>query len=366
MSTVPFNDLRRQAVGLPDAIDTAIRRVLDRGWFILGEELRCFEQEFAAYCGAAYAVGVASGTEALYIALKAIGVEPEDEVITVANTCVPTVAGIAMTGAKPVLVDVDHVSRTMSPDGLARAVTPRTKAIVPVHLYGQPADLPAILSVAGKYGIPVVEDAAQAHGARIGGRHAGTLGSAGCFSFYPTKNLGALGDAGMILTNVSDLADRARLLRNYGQRERNRSEGPGINSRLDELQAAVLREKLPHLDEWNARRREIAGRYSLLLREAQVGLPTPVAGTESAHHLFVIEVARRDLFREACRLRGVETAIHYPLPVHLQPAYAFLGYGRGDFPVSEALCQTVVSLPLFPELADEEIETVARVVGEAA
>jgi len=362
---VPFNDLRRQHRLLRKPIEAALQRVLERGWFILGDEGRCFEQEFAAYCGAAHAVGVASGTEALYVALAALGVGVNDEVITVPNTCVPTVAAIVMTGARPVLVDVDPVSRTMDASRLEEVLTPRTKAIVPVHLYGQPADVESILTVATPNGIPVVEDAAQAHGATIGRRRAGTLGVMGCFSFYPTKNLGAIGDGGMIVTNDPVLAERARLLRNYGQREQHRSEGPGINSRLDELQAAVLRVKLPYLEEWNERRRQIADRYREGLRDRPVGVPRRVAGTESVCHLFAVEVPDRAAFRELCAAQGVETAVHYPTPIHLQPAYGWLGYRSGDFPVAEHLCRAVVSLPLFPQLVDDEVDLVVRCARNA-
>lgn len=365
MMTIPLNDLGRHHTPLREAIDAAVKRVLDRGQFILGDEVRCFEQEFAAYCGVAHAVGVASGTEALCIALAALGVGPGDEVITVPNTCVPTVAGIVMTGARPVLVDVDPVSRTMDPGRLETALTGRTKAIVPVHLYGQPANIRSILEVAARRGVPVVEDAAQAHGAFIGGARAGSLGAAGCFSFYPTKNLGALGDGGMVVTNDPVLAERARAYRHYGESERYVSTGAGINSRLDELQAAILRVKLAHLDQWNGRRQAIAARYRELLAGCPITLPAPVPGTVSSCHLFVVEAPSRDRFRAACRSRGVATDVHYPIPIHLQPAFASLGYGRGEFVVSETLCAHVVSLPMFPDLTDGEVAQISGAVREA-
>jgi dTDP-4-amino-4,6-dideoxygalactose transaminase len=253
----------------------------------------------------------------------------------------------------------------MDPGRLETALTGRTKAIVPVHLYGQPANVRSILDVAARGGIPVVEDAAQAHGASIGGARAGSLGTVGCFSFYPTKNLGALGDGGMVVTSDPVLAERARAYRNYGQRERYLSTGPGINSRLDELQAAILSVKLPHLDQWNGRRQAIAAHYRAELVGCAIKLPELVPETMSSCHLFVVEVADRDRFRTACGSRGVATDVHYPVPIHLQPAFASLGYGRGSFVVAEALCERVVSLPMFPDLTDSEVAQVVRAVREA-
>jgi len=264
-----------------------------------------------------------------------------------------------------VLVDVDPVSRTMAPNRVAAAISARTKAIIPVHLYGQPADVASIKASSGG-GIPIVEDAAQAHGASLRGRRAGGLGTLACFSFYPTKNLGALGDGGMVVTNDPALAERARLCRNYGQRERYVSIGPGINSRLDELQAAILRVKLPYLDQWNQRRRDIAARYRTALAGAPIKVPAVIPETESAYHLFVIEVPDRERLRRHCQARGVATDVHYPVPVHLQPALEWLGYRRGDFPVAEALCRSVASLPMYPDLTEKEIAWVAACVQEGA
>ena len=343
---VPFLDLRRQTEALRPELEQAIARVLDGGRFVGGPVVEEFEQAWAEYCGVGHAVGVASGTDALAIALHAVGVEPGDEVITAANTCVPTVAAIEQAGGVPVLVDVDPETRTLDPARLEEAIGARTRAIVPVHLYGRCAAMEPILRIARERGLKVVEDAAQAHGAEYEGRRAGSLADAAAFSFYPTKNLGALGDAGAIVTADAAVAARARRLRSYGEEARYRSVEPGVNSRLDPLQAAVLLAKLPHLDEWNARRRELADRYR------RAGLEAP----ESADHLFVVRAADRDAYRARLAAAGVETLVHYPLPVHGHPAYTRLA--RPGLETSERLAREVVSLPLYPELTDEEAEVV--------
>ncbi len=357
---VRFLALDRQTARLRDELDTAVARVLESGRFVLGEELEGFEAEFAKFCGTRFAVGVASGTDALTIALQAVGVEPGDEVVTVANTCVPTIVGIEQAGARPVLVDVDPSTYTLDPDRLEEALSARTKALVPVHLYGQCADMDPILRLAEQAGVPVVEDCAQAHGAAYAGRRAGSLGRAGAFSFYPTKNLGAAGDGGAVTTDDPNVAERARLLRNYGERERFRHVLRGRNSRLDPLQAAILRAKLPHLDRWNERRREVAAAYTAALTDTAVRPPTEATGRLHAYHLYVVRAPERDRFRSSLRERGVETDVHYPLPVHRQPAYGDLAPAGRSLIVSEELAGSIVSLPINPELTDEEVAHVAR------
>jgi dTDP-3-amino-3,4,6-trideoxy-alpha-D-glucose transaminase len=333
--------------------------VLDAGRYVFGEELERFEEAFASYCGVRHAVGVASGTDAITIALQAAGVGLGDEVITAANTCIPTIVGIEGAGARPVLVDCDAATFTMDPGLLEEAITPRTRAIVPVHLYGQCADLDPILEIAERRRIHVIEDGAQAHGAGYDGRRAGSFGLAAAFSFYPTKNLGALGDAGAVVTNDDDVATRARLVRNYGERARFEHVLRGRNSRLDSIQAALLAAKLPHLDEWNERRRALALRYHSALSGSLALAPQEAEGRRHVYHLYVVRVRERDRFRGALTAMGIETAIHYPTPVHRQPAYAdLLPDGRG-LSVSEQLASEIVSLPLYPELSDDEADRVA-------
>lgn len=362
---IPPFDLTRQYANLKEEIDAAIAQVLARGRFILGEEVAAFEQEFAAACGVAYAVGVASGTDAIYLALRACGIGPGDEVITVSHTAVATVAAVELAGARPVLVDVDPRRYTMDPTKVEECITPRTRAILPVHLYGCPVDLAPLLEIARRYGLFVVEDCAQAHGARYQGRPVGSWGDIAAFSFYPTKNLGAFGDGGAVVTNDPTLAQRVRLLREYGWAERYVSHIRGTNSRLDELQAAILRVKLRYLGVWNERRRQIAALYRESLAEAaQWGLVLPDEPEDSCHvyHLYVVRHPHRDALRAFLRQRGIGTLVHYPVPVHLQPAYADLGYREGSLPVSEMLAREVLSLPMYPELTDEEISEVAETV----
>lgn len=363
--TVPFGDLARHTAAIRDELDAAAARVLDGGRYLFGAELEGFEEAFAAWCGAGFAVGVANGTDAITIALQAVGVEPGDEVITAANTCVPTVVGIENAGAVPVLVDAERSTRTLDPSLVERAITPQTRALLPVHLYGQCADLDALGAIARAHGLKLVEDCAQSHGAEIGGRRAGTVGDAAAFSFYPTKNLGALGDGGAVVTNDASTAERARLLRNYGERERFEHVLRGRNSRLDALQAAFLSAKLPHLDGWTERRRAVAATYDAALADTSVAAPVEADGRRHVYHLYVVETTGRDAFRSALADAGVETAVHYPLPMHLQPAYRSLG-AEGAFPVSEGLASTITSLPLYPELTDDEVATVAEAVRRAA
>lgn len=363
-AAVPFGDLSRQYRKLRRPVDAAIRSVLSRGWFILGERVSAFERAFAAYCGARHAVGVASGTDAIELALRAAGVGPGDEVVTVPNTAVPTVCAIVNAGARPVFVDVRADTYVLDPDLLAAAVTSKTRAIVPVHLYGQPADMDAINRIAGRHGLRVIEDAAQAHGSRYRGRRVGALGNAGCFSFYPTKNLGAFGDGGMVVTNDAELARGVALLRNYGQTDRYRHAVNGVNSRLDELQAAVLLAKLPRLETWNRRRRRIAALYARGLRGTGVVVPAAAPHAEHVYHLFVVRTRHRDRVRDALAARGIGTQVHYPIPIHLQEAYRGLGLPAGSFPVAESLAAEILSLPMFPELSDDEVRRVCLAVRE--
>ncbi len=363
---VPFLGLDRQTAALRADLDAAWARVAGSGRYVFGEELERFEAELAAYCGVRHAVGVASGTDAITTALAALGIGPGDEVITAANTCVPTVVGIEATGATAVLADADPRRFTLDPARLHEALSPRTKAIVPVHLYGQCSDMAEIGRIATELGIAVIEDCAQAHGARLGERRAGSLGAAAAFSFYPTKNLGALGDAGAVTTDDPEVAERARLLRNYGDGGRFHHVLRGRNSRLDTLQAALLRAKLPFLEAWNERRREIAARYTRALAGSGVEPPVEASGGRHVYHLYVVRTERRDAFRAALAQCGIETDVHYPLAVHEQPAYAQLAPGGRELHSSERLAASVVSLPLHPQLTDEEVGYVAEGARAAA
>jgi dTDP-4-amino-4,6-dideoxygalactose transaminase len=362
--TVRFGDLARHIAAIRGELDRAAARVLEGGQFIFGEPLEQFEDEFAAWCGTRHCVGVANGTDAITIALQAVGVGPDDEVITAANTCIPTIVGIEHAGAVPVLVDVDPATRTMEPNQAAAAITPRTRALLPVHLYGQCADLVALAPLARTHGLALVEDCAQAHGAEIDGRRAGSIGDAAAFSFYPTKNLGALGDGGAVVIGDDSFADRARLLRNYGERDRFEHVLRGYNSRLDPLQAAFLSAKLPYLEQWTERRREIAARYDEALASTSVLAPVEAEGRRHVYHLYVVETVDRERLRAELLSHGVETGVHYPRAVHQQPAYQALGDGR-DLGVSERLAEQVVSLPLYPELSDSEVDGVCAAISSS-
>jgi dTDP-4-amino-4,6-dideoxygalactose transaminase len=365
---VPFLDLKRHYRRYREEIDRAVFRVLEGGRYILGEELAAFEREFADACGVRHAVGVGSGTDALHLALRACGVGPGDAVITVPHTAIPTVCAIVAAGAKPVFIDIDPRTYTLDPERLrvhlqAQPASSRAKAIIPVHLYGHPADLGPILQLAGEHGLKVIEDAAQAHGSAYAGRKVGSLGDAGCFSFYPTKNLGAYGDAGMVVTDSDEVARRVRMLRNYGEDAKDRNRLRGFNSRLDELQAAILRAKLKHLEAWVAARRGLARLYGEWLAQTPLVLPTEVPPAKHSYHLYVVRSADRDRLRRHLRENGVSTGIHYPMPVHHQEAYRDLGYSTGDFPHAEEAAREVLSLPLYPELAEEEVRYVCSVIG---
>jgi dTDP-4-amino-4,6-dideoxygalactose transaminase len=360
---VPMVDLKAQYRRIRPEVDAAVARVLETAAFIKGEDCGRFEKEFAAWCGAAEAVGVANGTDALILALRAYGVGPGDEVVTVANTFIATGEAILLNGARPVFVDVDPDTFTMDPGKLEAAFTPRTKLVVPVHLYGHPADMEAIVAIADRHGVPVLEDAAQAHGARVGDRRAGTLGHAACFSFYPGKNLGAYGDAGAVVSNDAGFVARVRQIANHGGGT-NKYDNVvlGTNSRLDTLQAAVLRAKLPHLDRWNDERAERARAYTEALAGVPgLTLPRERDGARSVWHLYTVRSGERDALQAHLKDKGIATAVHYPRPIHLQPAMAPARGRPGDLPVSERLSREVLCLPLYPELP---LETLARVADE--
>ena len=362
---ISFVDLKALHASIEHELREALDRVIERGVFVLGPEVEAFEDEFAGYLGVEHVVGVGNGTDAIQLALLAAGVEAGSEVITVANTCVPTVSGISATGATPVLVDIRADTFTMDPEGLESAITEKTGAIVPVHLYGHPCDMDPIRDIAKRHGVPVVEDCAQAHGAGYKKGMCGGLGTASAFSFYPTKNLGALGDGGAVATNDPEVADRVTLLRNYGKEDRYRHGIVGFNSRLDEIQAAVLRAKLAHLDEWNDERHGIAEDYNKGLADLPVQLPSPASWATPCHHLYVVRSDRRDRIMLELSEAGVMSFVHYPIPIHLQGAYAFLGKGRGDYPESEAACDQVLSLPIYPGLASDAASHVASAIAKA-
>lgn len=364
---IPFVDLKAQYAAIGAEVDEALHSVVTNADFILGKDVELFEQEFARYCEADYAVGVDSGTSALELALRAYGIGEGDEVITVSHTFIATVAAISYTGARPILVDIDRDTYNIDPALIEKAITSRTKAIIPVHLYGQASDLDAVIDVARKHSIIVIEDACQAHGALYRGKPVGAIGDAGCFSFYPGKNLGAYGDAGMIVTNSPEIAERLKLLRNYGQPEKYLHTMMGYNRRLDSLQAAVLRVKLRHLDQWNASRQRAAMRYDELLKGVD-SIRTPYVAEESLHiyHLFVIQHPQRDRLLNYLREQGVYGGLHYPTPVHLQPCYENLGMRSGSLPVTEALASQVISLPMYAEITDEQIEYVCDCVKRFA
>ena len=348
-------------------IDGAIARVLESGQYILGGEVSAFEREWADYCGVAHAVGVGNGTDAIEIALRALGIGRGDSVITTSNTAVATVAAIERAGASALLVDVDENSLTLSPEGLEQALAEdrehRVKAIIPVHLYGQPADMPAILALARKHNLRVIEDCAQAHGAMIGDRKVATWGDVAAFSFYPTKNLAALGDGGAVVTNDEALATRVRELRTYGWRHRYISEEPGINSRLDEIQAAILRVQLRYLDEENARRAELARQYDHSLGPlTELRLPCPAAEARHVYHQYVIHSARRDALRDRLRHEHIETAILYPMPIHLQPAYRDRVPLSGPLPVTERAANELLCLPIHPWLDDADVQRISSAI----
>jgi dTDP-4-amino-4,6-dideoxygalactose transaminase len=360
LTNIPFLDLQATYLELKEELDAAIAKVVSSGWYILGQEVTKFEQEYAAYLGVKHCIGVGNGLDALHISLKALGVGPGDEVIVPANTYIATWLAVTYAGAIPIPVEPDENTYNLDPARLEAAITPRTKVILPVHLYGQPADMDSINVIARKHNIFVLEDAAQAQGAKYKGQAVGGLGDIAGWSFYPGKNLGAFGDAGAITTNNDELADKVRVLRNYGSRVKYVNEVQGYNSRLDEIQAAVLRVKLRHLDEWNSRRKEIAAFYLSYLRKTDLKLPIVPEWADPVWHLFVIRTSQRDDLQQALQKGGVGTLIHYPIPPHLQEAYRDFGYKEGDFPLSEVIHREVLSLPIGPHLSEEQALAVAQ------
>lgn len=364
MNSIPLVDLKAQYAAIKPEIQAAIGEVLESAQFINGPAVAEFERRFAEFCGAGFAVGVGNGTDALTLALKALGVGDGDEVITTANTFIATAEAIVAVGAAPVFVDVDPLHFNMTPEGFSAAITPRTKAVIPVHLYGQTAPIAEIVDIAKRRSIKVIEDAAQAHGAEYKGRRAGSWGDAATFSFYPAKNLGAYGDAGAVVTNNEEVAARARMLRDHGRTDKYLHEYIGVNSRLDTLQAAILGVKLAHMDEWNQARRAIAAKYDAALGEfAWLTVPAEIAGGRHIYHLYVIQCARREEMRRYLSDNGIGVGIHYPVPLHLQPAFRSLGYGAGDFPAAERLADSILSIPMYPEMTAAQQQRIVQTIG---
>ncbi len=361
---IPWIDLKRQYASIKDEIDGAVHRVIDSGWFVGGAETKAFESEWASYCGVDHCVAVGSGTAALNLTLRALGIGPGDEVVTVAFTLSATLDAIVETGARPVLVDIDPVTYTMDASLLEKAITPRTKAILPVHIYGHPADMDSINAVAAAHGLPVIADACEAHGARYKGRPVTELATASCFSFYPTKNFNALGDAGGIVTSDSGVSQRLQELRNHGWDRRFHSATSSMNSRMDEIHAAVLRSKLSFLDGWNARRAAIAARYATALAGTKTTVSPTATWASPSFYLYVVLTKHRDAFRQTLSEAGIATDVHWPEPPHLQPAFADLGYAVGSLPITERLCNEVVTLPMFPELTDDEVTRICEVLAK--
>jgi len=365
---VPFLDLTRQYKRIKGEILSATQKVYEKGHFILGEEVSAFEEEFSDYCGVRYGVGVGSGTDALYLALKALGIGEGDEVITVANSFVATALAISFTGARPIFCDIDPKSYTMDPNSLelilkrekAKKNGRKMRAVLPVHLFGHPADMDSIMEIANRYGLVVLEDACQAHGAKYGGRKVGSLGTMGCFSFYPTKNLGGYGDGGMVVTDHQRYDRKLRLLRCYGERKKYEHILKGHSSRLDEIQAAILRVKLKHLDQWNEERRRKAELYTKMLSPLGVDCPSEKKEVRHVYHLYTIKTRKREALQAFLKKRRVETLVHYPVPIPLEKAYREMGYRRGDFPLTDQWSRKILSLPFFPEMRESEMEEVAE------
>lgn len=363
---IPFLDLKAQYRQIKPEVDAAVARVIDGAQFVLGPEVVAFEQRFAAYSNVAYCRAVNSGTSALHLGLLAAGIGPSDEVITVSMTFVATTAAILYTGARPVFVDVDPVTWTMDPAAIEAAITPRTKAIVPVHLHGQMADMDPIMSVARRHGLIVIEDAAQAHGAEDKGRRAGSIGDLGCFSFYPGKNLGGFGEGGAVVTDQPQLAERVSLLRDWGQQEKYNHVVAGYNYRMDAIQSAVLSVKMNYIESWTEARRSLAERYDGLLATLPFARPRPSSSGRHVYHVYAVRLRQRDKALKALQAAGIGAGIHYPVPVHLQKAYASLGYRAGDLPVTERLANEFLSLPIYPELRPEQVTEVVRQLENVA
>jgi len=360
---IPLVDLKKQYQSIKDEVLAEIGQALDGMQLFLGKNVQTVESRFAAYCGTEFAIGVGSGTDALHIALRACEIGPGDEVITVSHTFIATVEAIVLTGAKPVLVDIDPVIYNIDPFQIEKAINNRTRAIIPVHLYGHPADMAPIMEISRAYKLRVIEDACQAHGAEYQGRRTGSLGDIGCFSFYFTKNLGAYGEGGMITTSDQDIAKRCQMLRNHGQDAKYYHSMFGINSRLDELQAAVLKVKLPHLDEWIQKRRNIAHAYTTHLPSSIVG-PKEMASVKHVYHLYVVRTPNRDDLRAWLETKGIGTGMHYPVPIHLQKVWRQYGGENYSLPVTEKITREILSLPIYPELSTEEIEYICDCIWE--
>ena len=361
---IPFVDLKAQYDSIKDEIDNTIQNVINNTSFIMGEELKKFEEEFAWFCDVKYAIGVANGSDALILALRACGIGKGDEVITVPHTFISTAEAISNVGGKVVFVDIEPKTYTIDVSEIEEKINKKTKAIIPVHLYGQPADMDPIMELARKYNLKVIEDAAQAHGAEYKGEKVGSIGDVGCFSFYPGKNLGAYGDAGMVITNNERIAEKIKLLRNHGRiSKKYEHDIEGYSSRLDNLQAAILRVKLRHLNKWNDMRRKNAKRYNKLLSEMDdIIVPYEADYSKHVYHLYVIRAEGRDKLRGELKSKGIATGIHYPIPLHLQPAYIYLGHKRGDFPVTEKASQEILSLPMFAELSEDQIVEIVKLI----
>jgi dTDP-4-amino-4,6-dideoxygalactose transaminase len=362
-SVIPFLDLKTQYADIKADVAAAVMHVLESGHYVLGPEVEAFEREFADYCQAPHGAAVNSGTSALHLALLAAGIGPGDEVITTPFTFVATAAAVCNAGARPVFVDIRPESFTLDPAQIEAAITPRTRAIIPVHLYGQTADMDPILEIANRHGLTVIEDACQAHGAEYEGRRAGSMGDLGCFSFYPGKNLGAYGEGGFVVARDAEHAKKVRMLRDWGQERKYEHVLPGFNFRMDGIQGAILRVKLRRLEEWTEGRRAAAKRYARLLADAGVGIPAEMPYARHVYHVYAIRTDDRRGLQEALAAEQIQSGIHYPIPVHLQPAYASLGYKAGDFPEAEAAAREVLSLPMFPELAEPEQARVAEVLS---
>ena len=362
MEIVPYLDLRAQYRTLRPEVLSALEKICESTSFAQGQATSEFEAKFAAYCGVEHCVSLNSGTSALHLALRCLDVGPGDEVVTVSMTFIATAWAITYAGATPVFVDIDPVRRTLNPDNLEAAITSRTKAIIPVHLYGMPAEMDRIIAIAERHGIPVIEDAAQAHGAKYRNKLVGQFGQIACFSFYPSKNLGAYGEGGALITNDASIAQRARSLRDHAQSKKYLHDEVGYNYRMDSFQAAVVAIKLKYLDEWNGARIDCARLYTELLRDSSYKLPAQMSDSRCVWHCYVIETPERDRVRSALQDVGIQSAVHYPVPIHLQKAYANLGYQSGDLPVTEALCEHCLSLPIYPELSKEKISRVASVL----
>jgi len=362
METVPYLDLRAQYRPLRSEVLSTFEEICESTSFAQGRAASEFEGKFAAYCGVDHCVSLNSGTSALHLALRCLDVGPGDEVVTVSMTFIATAWAISYVGATPVFVDINPVRRTLDPDRLEAAITSRTKAIIPVHLYGMPAEMDRIMAIAERHGLPVIEDAAQAHGAKYRGKRVGQFGQIACFSFYPSKNLGAYGEGGALITNDASIAQRARSLRDHAQSQKYLHDEIGYNYRMDSFQGAVLAIKLKHLDEWNKARIDCARQYTELLKASSYRLPADISDSECVWHCYVIETPERDRVRAALEDVGIQSAVHYPVPIHLQKAYAYLNYRTGDLPVTEALCERCLSLPIYPELSKENISRVASVL----